>query len=64
MSNSAPHIVDNDKDEITAMLNGQEIRGWSYRDEAERRVKIQMAHEFAEGWFQAIHQERPNGSDD
>lgn len=48
-----PHISDNDAGEITASVNGQEVRGWSYKDDAERRFKMRMAHEFAEGWFQA-----------
>lgn len=60
MSEATPRIVDNDRDEITAMLNGMEIRGWSYENEAERRVKIQMAHEFAEGWYQAVKSQLAN----
>jgi outer membrane receptor for ferric coprogen and ferric-rhodotorulic acid len=48
-----PRVTDNDKDEITVSLNGREIRGWSYATDDERRLKMQMAHEFAEGWFQA-----------
>lgn len=50
---SDPRITDNDSGEITATVNGKEVRGWSYTDDAERRTKMQMAHEFAEGWFQA-----------
>jgi len=49
-----PHITDNDVGEITVTVNGSVIRGWSYKDDAERRVKMQMAHEFAEGWLQAV----------
>ncbi len=48
-----PTVIDNDKDEITVELNGRELRGWSYKDDAERRTKMLMAQEFAEGWFQA-----------
>ena len=51
-----PKITDNDEGEITASVSGKEIRGWSYKDEAERHVKMLMAHEFAEGWFQAATQ--------
>lgn len=47
-----PRVVDNDRDEITVTLDGREIRGWSYRSEAERRVKMLCAREFCEGWFQ------------
>ena len=46
-------IIDDDAGEITAALNGKEIRGWSYKTRGEQREKMQMAHEFAEGWFQA-----------
>lgn len=48
-----PGITDNDAGTITATVNGSEVRGWSYKDDAGRRTKMQMAHEFAEGWFQA-----------
>jgi hypothetical protein len=48
-----PHVADNDKGEITVSLHGAELRGWSYKDDAERRTKMQMAHEFAEGIFVA-----------
>lgn len=52
-SNAMPRVVDNDRDEITATLDGKEIRGWSYRSEAERRMKMLCAREFCEGWFQS-----------
>lgn len=61
MSSNPPHprVVDNDRDEITATLDGKEIRGWSYSDEAERRVKMLAAREFCEGWFQASDRIEP-----
>jgi len=46
-------VIDNDRDEISIWRNGKEIRGWSYRNETERRMKMLAAREFAEGWFQA-----------
>jgi hypothetical protein len=46
-------LTDNDRDEIRFAVNGEEVRSWSYKDDAERRMKMQMAHEFAEGWYQA-----------
>ncbi len=55
---AAPRVVDNDSDEITVTLDGKEIRGWSYRDETERRVKMLAAREFCEGWFQATNHEK------
>lgn len=48
-----PRVTDNDKDEITVSLEGKELRGWSYANDAERRQKMLMAREFVEGWFQA-----------
>jgi len=60
---STPKIIDNDRDEITATLGGKEIRGWSYKDETERRVKMKCAHEFAEGWFQRDKQAKPKEYD-
>lgn len=44
--------VDNDKDEITVMDGDKEVRGWSYVNEQERRVKILCAREYIEGWHQ------------
>lgn len=55
--NHTPRVCDNDRDEITITLDGKEIRGWSYADETERRVKMLAAREFCEGWFQA--EQRP-----
>lgn len=49
---SVPRIVDNDRDEITAEFGGKEIRGWSYKDETERRTKMLAAREFVEGYDQ------------
>jgi hypothetical protein len=55
---TAPRVCDNDRDEITVTLDGKEIRGWSYENEAERRVKMLAAREFCEGWFQAADHEK------
>lgn len=45
-------VKDNDKDEITVMDGDKEVRGWSYANEQERRVKILCAREYVEGWHQ------------
>jgi len=50
---TAPRIIDDDKSEIRAEIDGQSVRSWEYHDEAGRRLRMQKAHEFAEGWFQA-----------
>lgn len=49
---NSPKIIDNDRDEITAVLDGIEIRGWSYANSVERGWKMRMAREFVEGWYQ------------
>ena len=45
-----PRVTDNDGGEIAVTLNGKEIRGWSYKDDAERRTKMLCAREYVEGW--------------
>ena len=49
----ALRVVDDDIDEITVRLDGHEVRGWSYKNEGERRTKMLCAREFVEGWYQA-----------
>ena len=46
-----PRVIDNDRDEITVILDGKEIRGWSYATDAERRMKMLAAREFVDGWY-------------
>lgn len=53
-----PRVTDNDRNEITVTLDGKEIRGWSYEDEAEWRWKIRMAREFVEGWYCGVQSAR------
>lgn len=45
-----PKVTDNDKGEITVSLDGNELRGWSYANDTERRTKMLCAHEYVEGW--------------
>lgn len=45
-----PRVTDNDKGEISVTLAGQELRGWSYKDDAERRTKMLLAREYVEGY--------------
>lgn len=45
-----PRVVDDDLGEVTVRLNGKELRGWSYKDDAERRTKMIAAREYVEGW--------------
>ncbi|MHB8272687.1 hypothetical protein [Bradyrhizobium sp.] len=45
-----PRVTDDDKSEITVSLDGKELRGWSYKDDAERRIKMLCAREYVEGY--------------
>ena len=51
-------VVDNDKDEITVMNGDEEVRGWSYENDLERRAKMLCAREYVEGYYQASTSER------
>lgn len=44
-------VKDNDRDEITVMDGETELRGWSYANDTERRVKMLCAREYVEGWY-------------
>lgn len=45
-----PRVIDFDDGEISVRLNGKELRGWSYKNDAERRTKMLCAREYVEGW--------------
>jgi hypothetical protein len=45
-----PRVTDNDDGEITVTLDGNELRGWSYSSDDERRTKMVCAREYVEGW--------------
>lgn len=45
-----PRVTDNDEGEITVALAGKELRGWSYKNDDERRTKMLFAREYVEGW--------------
>lgn len=45
-----PRLIDFDDGEISVRLDGKELRGWSYKDDAERRAKMFAAREYVEGW--------------
>jgi hypothetical protein len=49
-SDSQPRVNDDDLDQIIVAFDGKELRGWSYKDDAERRTKMLCAHEYVEGW--------------
>lgn len=45
-----PRLTDNDAGEISVTVDGKEVRGWSYKDDTERRTKMLAAREYVEGW--------------
>lgn len=45
-----PRVIDNDIDEVTVTYRDRELRGWSYANDTERRVKMLLAREYIEGW--------------
>lgn len=45
-----PRLIDFDDGEISVRLDGKELRGWSYKDDSERRMKMFAAREYVEGW--------------
>ena len=42
-------VVDNDADDVSIMDGEIQVRGWSYANDAERRVKMLCAREWMEG---------------
>jgi len=49
-----PTIVDDDEGIISVVLRGCELSGWCYDNDDERRVKMQRAHAYVEGWCDAV----------
>lgn len=43
-------VTDNDAGKISVTLNDEELRGWSYSNDDERRTKMVCAREYVEGW--------------
>lgn len=50
---NTPKIIDDDEGEISAVLDGEQIRSWIYRGDAARIQKMREAREFANGWIEA-----------
>jgi hypothetical protein len=50
MTKLQPRLIDNDAGEITITLDSKELRGWSYKNDDERRAKMLAAREYIEGW--------------
>ena len=50
LADTQPRVTDDDKSEIKVTFRGRELRGWSYKDDPERRTKMLCAREYVEGW--------------
>ena len=46
-------LIDNDAGEVRLDLGVDTVRSWAYSDESERRLKMLLAWEFRDGWYQA-----------
>lgn len=45
-----PRVIDDDNGEIAVTFRGRQLRGWSYKNDTERRAKMLAAREYIEGW--------------
>jgi hypothetical protein len=45
-----PRVTDNDKGAVLVTFQGQQLRGWSYQNDEQRRLKMMYAREYIEGW--------------
>jgi hypothetical protein len=62
-----PRVTDNDQGVITVTLAGEELRGWSYASDDQRRAKMLLAREYVEGWYDGMKRRdarRPAGERD
>jgi len=46
-----PRLIDDDHGNVIVMQHGRQIRGWSYQNENERRIKMLCAREYIEGYM-------------
>lgn len=49
-----PKVTDDDEGTISIDLNGERLREYSYEDDAGRRIRMQKAWEYIEGWCDAM----------
>jgi len=59
-----PKIYDNDRGSILIYYRHEQLRGWSYQSDAERRKKMKWAWEFMEGWIAGYEQGKSIGHDE
>ena len=52
--NEQPRLIDNDRGSILVTLKGRQLRGWSYQNDNERKVKMLAAREYVEGWCDGL----------
>ena len=49
-----PRVIDNGRGAVLVVLDGRQVRGWSYQSDAERRIKMGFAREYVEGWMDGV----------
>ena len=47
-----PRVFDNGRGAVLVTWQSRQIRGYSYQNDDERKLKIKYAHEFVEGWIE------------
>lgn len=45
-----PSVVDDDEGTIFVRKDGEELRAYNYDNDDERRIKMQRARDYVEGW--------------
>jgi hypothetical protein len=49
-----PRVVDHGRGHVIVALDGRQVRGWSYQNDEERRLKTRLAQTFVDGWVEAL----------
>ena len=45
-----PRVLDNDRGSVLIYWEGRQVRGYSYQNDEQRRLKMMYAREYIEGW--------------
>jgi hypothetical protein len=54
MNPKQPRVIDNDRGGVFVTYEGRQVRGWSYQNDDERRIKMGYAREYVEGWMDSL----------
>ena len=49
-----PRVTDNGRGVVIVTLDGRQLRGWSYQNDDERRLKMRIAREYVDGWMDSL----------